>query len=87
MWEKIFKILAILIIVIGAGILSTSALPAMGIINDSALIAISQQYMGIALLVLSFVFLILNIVVTRHVFYEYWLIIAASTVIGLSYLL
>jgi hypothetical protein len=87
MYDRILSLLPIIILAIAVVLPLSSALD--GILGPAVYLPVKsiQFHMSAALLGLSSILLILNLLLTRHPFYEYWLTAMIGGVVGAVYLL
>ena len=86
MWNKMLSGLPKIILTLALALLLSSVLNlAAGGVNQLPLKMV-QSYMAISLLALSSVLVILNLLLSRHPFYEVWVTAMIGGVIGAVYL-
>jgi len=86
MWEVILKILVISIVGIVSILVLSSLLSSINNASESLFIEHIRITGAAILLLVSFSLVVLNLSLTRHPFYEYWLIIGAGVIVGIIYI-
>lgn len=85
MVDRILSTLSLMIFIMSGALLCSSGL---GLVMDLGFAPIQQlkQYTGIALLFLSLLLAVSNLVLTEHPLFEYWLTVLMGSLIGICYL-
>lgn len=85
MRDRILSVITIIILVLSGLLLLSSGLAYFINLGNVLPIEIVQSYTGFALIGLSIILAILNLLLTRHPFYEYWLVIMIGSMVGVIY--
>ena len=75
----------VVILVLAGSLVLSSALGYVADPGSTLPIGIMQFYTGWVLVGLSIMLAVLNLLLTSHPFYEYWLVIMLGSVVGLVY--
>jgi len=86
MWNRLVSGLAAMVWVLALLMLLSSGLDAAVGLGDHLPLKAVQSSMAVALLALSAVLAIVNLLLTRHPFYEYWITVTIGAVVGAIYL-
>ncbi len=78
------RILSVMIIVLSGVLLSSSGLNFVVDLN-AHLLEEMRLYVGGSLIFLSLLLAGSNLILTRHPFYEYWMLVMVGSLIGISY--
>lgn len=84
-WDLVFKIMTTLIFVIAGVLIISSGVRIIASSGTTSIIPIIQFYLGLVSISISCLFLILLIILTRHPFYDFWLVCTVGIVVGILY--
>ena len=85
MWDKVFSTTSVIILVLVGSLLLSSGLAFFTDIASTVPVGIVQSYAGFALIGLSVILAIMNLVFIKHPPYEYWLVIMIGGMVGAIY--
>ncbi len=77
--------MTLIVLILTGSLILSSALGYIVDLGNYIPIELLQSYTGLALIGLSIILAILNLLLTSHPFYEYWLVIMIGSIVGLIY--
>ena len=86
MWARILTRLPVAILVLAGSLVLSTALGYVVDLGSILPIEIVRFYTALVLIGLSIILAVLNLLLTSHPFYEYWLVIMLGGAVGLGYL-